>query len=70
MKRQAFVFIFLLSVILIAYAESERLAPTTVAPVSQKEISAKLDELEARAADLQAQLNVSHEILQNRGQLQ
>ena len=70
MKRLIFLLIFLLSVILIAYAESNRLAPATAAvPASQKEISAKLDELVARVAELQAKLNVSHEILKKQGQI-
>lgn len=69
MKRLMFLLIFLLAVILMAYAESNRPAHTA-ATASQKEISAKLDELEARTAVLQAQLNVSHEILLKRGQNQ
>lgn len=69
MKRLIFLLFFLLSVILIAYAESDRPAHTAAAALSKKETSTKLDELETRAAELQAQLNVSHEILKKRGQI-
>jgi hypothetical protein len=70
MKRLVCLLIILLSAIFIAHAESERAGlSTATVSASQKEISVKLDELEARAAELQAKLNVSHEILKKRGQL-
>lgn len=71
MKRLVLLLVFLLSFIFIVYAKSERAGSTAeTGSASQKEISAKLNELEARAAALQAQLSVSHEILRKRGQRQ
>ena len=60
--------IFLLSVILIAYAGSMRptQSPEEIA-ASQQEIQAKLNELEARVAKLQAELNLSEELLEHGG---
>ncbi|MCI0695292.1 hypothetical protein L0337_25200 [candidate division KSB1 bacterium] len=71
MKRLIFLLIFLLSVILIAYAESYRPAPSPLSSVvtasaPQQEISDELDELDARIAELQTKLNVSYKILQKR----
>ena len=71
MKRLAFLLIILLSVIFIAYAQSERAGLSAAAvSVSQKEINAKLNELDARTAELQTTMNLSHEILKKRGQIQ
>lgn len=68
MKRLVFVLIFLLSIILIAYAGSKPPAqsPEEIA-ISQQEIQAKLNELEARVAKLQAELNLSEELLEHAG---
>jgi hypothetical protein len=71
MKRLFFLLIILLSVILIAPAQSERAGLSAAAvSVSQKEINAKLSELDARVAGLQTELNLSHATLKNRGQIQ
>ena len=68
MKRVIFLLIFLLSFLIIAFAENNRtVRSATPASVSQTKISARLDELDARAAELQAKLKLSHEILQKRG---
>ena len=66
MKRLVFMLIFLLSVILIAYAGSRRplQSPEEIA-ASQQEIQVKLNELEARVAKLQAELNLSEELLEH-----
>lgn len=68
MKRLVFLLVILLSVIFIAHAKNERIGlSATAMSASQKEINAKLNELEARKAELQAKLNWSHQILQRRG---
>ena len=68
MKRLVFMLIFLLSVILIAYAESKRRiqSPEEIA-ASQQEIQARLNELEARVAKLQAELDLSEELMEHAG---
>lgn len=71
MKRLMFLLIILLSIIFIAHAQSERAGLSAAAvSVSQKEISAKLNELDARMAELQTELSLSHAILKKRGQIQ
>ncbi len=71
MKRLVSLLVILLSVIFIAYAKSER-AGSSAAAVSdsQKEISAKLNELDARVAALQTNLELSNALLRKRGQIQ
>jgi hypothetical protein len=71
MKRLVFLLIIFLSIIFIAHAPSERVDLSAAAvSISQTEISTKLNELDARKAELQMKLNLSHEILKNRGQIQ
>lgn len=72
MKRLVAVFIILLSIIFIAHAQNNKRAglAAAVVPVSQKEISAKLKELDTRVAALQTNLDWSNALLQQRGQAQ
>lgn len=69
MKRLLAWLVILLSFILIAHAQSERAGlPKTAAPSAQKEISAKLDELDTRVAALQTNLDWSNALLKKGGQ--
>jgi hypothetical protein len=71
MKRLVSLFVILLSVIFIAHTQSERAGLSAAAvSVSQKEISEKLNELDARITELQTKLYLSHIILKNRGHIQ
>jgi hypothetical protein len=65
MKRLACALVFLLAIFLIANAKEKRAVSSDVA-ASQQEISALLDDLDARSEALQAELRWSQEILKRR----
>ncbi len=69
MKRLTSLLVVLLSVIFIVHAKNERTdLPSTAASTSQKEISAKLNELDARLATLKTDLEWSNTRLKMRAQ--